>query len=527
MTIADDTRDRDAGPGGRDGQIACAAVKVLAVVVCAATAAWFGPDANWDLRNYHLYVAWAWLEDRHAQDLAAAQAQTWFNPLPWVPHFLAFRQFDGVALAALVGALQGLCALPLWALAARLLPSLSLPLRAALVAAGMTAATFIGQLGASYGDVMLAGLALCGVVLAADAARAERVDRGRALAAGIAFGAMAALKLAHAPVALGLCLALPVLASDRAARLRLLGWVAAGALFAFALLAGPWAWTLWRDWGNPVFPQFDTLFGGDWIAPGAARDLRFLPGSAAESLLRPLAPLLDWRATSDYRIRDARLPLLCVALIVLVLRWRALDVPLRRLAGYLGLAAAIAYALWLPLFGYHRYLVTLEMFAPLLLLAVSAPAAPRRMALGAVLLAVLATNPPNHERASRDWPAGRPVAVPAGAIDADTLLVLAGTEPTAHVLPFLPRFAGAVRIESNLLPAGVTEGRLRARISERIVAHSGRLVLLLQGDPATLAPVLTTFGLRRANAACSDLTNHLLPDGALPLRLCLLERAGP
>src|SRR5688500_8071941 len=49
--------------------------------LCAAVAWWLGQDTNWDLRNYHLYNAYAFLNDRQAMDLAPAGQQTWLNPL--------------------------------------------------------------------------------------------------------------------------------------------------------------------------------------------------------------------------------------------------------------------------------------------------------------------------------------------------------------------------------------------------------------------------------------------------------------
>ena len=47
-----------------------------------------GQDANWDLKNYHLYNAWAWLHGRLALDLAPAGLQSFFNPLLDMPYFL-------------------------------------------------------------------------------------------------------------------------------------------------------------------------------------------------------------------------------------------------------------------------------------------------------------------------------------------------------------------------------------------------------------------------------------------------------
>ena len=60
-----------------------------------------GQDANWDLRNYHFYNAWAFLHGRLGWDLAPAQMQTFLNPLldlpfywmvaaDWHPRLIAF-----------------------------------------------------------------------------------------------------------------------------------------------------------------------------------------------------------------------------------------------------------------------------------------------------------------------------------------------------------------------------------------------------------------------------------------------------
>src|SRR6478735_682546 len=51
------------------------------VLAFGAAACALGQSNNWDLRNYHWYDGWAWLHGRGLQDLAAAQSQSWFNPL--------------------------------------------------------------------------------------------------------------------------------------------------------------------------------------------------------------------------------------------------------------------------------------------------------------------------------------------------------------------------------------------------------------------------------------------------------------
>ena len=60
----------------------------VGALVCAASLfglALQGMDANWDLRNYHLYNPHAWLTGRSAVDIAPAQLQGFHNPILDLP----------------------------------------------------------------------------------------------------------------------------------------------------------------------------------------------------------------------------------------------------------------------------------------------------------------------------------------------------------------------------------------------------------------------------------------------------------
>ena len=60
-----------------------------------------GMDANWDLRNYHLYNPHAWLTGRDSLDVAAAQLQSFHNPLLDVPLYLLVSSGAPTLLAGL------------------------------------------------------------------------------------------------------------------------------------------------------------------------------------------------------------------------------------------------------------------------------------------------------------------------------------------------------------------------------------------------------------------------------------------
>src|SRR6266571_3367462 len=58
------------------------------LAAAAAGSLLLGQDANWDLQNYHYYNPWAWWHGRtFTKDLAAAQIQTFHNPLLDLPFY--------------------------------------------------------------------------------------------------------------------------------------------------------------------------------------------------------------------------------------------------------------------------------------------------------------------------------------------------------------------------------------------------------------------------------------------------------
>jgi len=67
-----------------------------------------GADSNWDLRNYHLYNAYAFLHGRLAVDLAPAGMQSYFNPLLDVPYYLMTMHLPAMLVGFIMGVIHGL-----------------------------------------------------------------------------------------------------------------------------------------------------------------------------------------------------------------------------------------------------------------------------------------------------------------------------------------------------------------------------------------------------------------------------------
>jgi len=98
-----------------------------ALAACMAAAGFAsvasGLDVNWDLKNYHYYDAFAFLEGRLAWYVAPAQLQTYHNPLADLVFYWLVREIPSPRIIAFAMALPaGLAAFLLLRMLAALFP---------------------------------------------------------------------------------------------------------------------------------------------------------------------------------------------------------------------------------------------------------------------------------------------------------------------------------------------------------------------------------------------------------------------
>ena len=89
----------------------------LAPVLFGLLALALGQDSNWDLRNYHFYNAYAFLNNRYAVDLLPSQTPYFYNPLLDIPFFVLATHFPARIVGFLLGFAQGFNFLLLFAIA--------------------------------------------------------------------------------------------------------------------------------------------------------------------------------------------------------------------------------------------------------------------------------------------------------------------------------------------------------------------------------------------------------------------------
>lgn len=434
---------------------------------CLLTGLWVllrGQDTNWDLRNYHLYNGWAALHGRLGVDLAPAQMQSYFSPVLDVVQYLLMTGLPAPLAGFLLGLWHGLVFALVAAIAWRVLAddprrAVRVPM---LALAGLFTATFMSELGNTMADNTTAVLVLAAVV-AVMAAQA----RGRAgqpalacwLLAGVLLGLAVAFKLTNGLYAVALGLAALVDGGRMRARIAGATWMTVAALACFTLVAGPWYFRVWQQFGNPFFPQFNAWFEAPLALPISVGDTRWLPKTVGEWLAWPLVFSLHPLRVSEVPMAQFGWPVLYL-LVLCGGAWRLLRrAPAERrpvvpAAWPLLVFVAVAYLLWQGVFSIQRYLVAIEVLVPLVLWW----SWPRLLPAGLLWLRVpvLVLLALHAFHATRDWGSAPwraqafDVAPPPMASPDDSVVVIVGGEPQAWRVPLLPHGAIYASLGSNL-----------------------------------------------------------------------------
>lgn len=497
-----------------------------------------GKDTNWDLLHYHYYNPHAWLHGRFGHDLLAADFHVFFNPLLDLPFYLGNAVLPAAALTFLLGALHGANGILIWRIAVHALPGHSV-LPAAAMLIGMLGAGSLFVLGTTYYDALVALPVFAAIwLIARSGLTAFEGPLRRSLpvliAAGIAAGAGVGLKQTVGVFAAGLGLAVLLVPGRQIVNATAYG---AGLLIGVLLTSGFWLWHLWQLTGNPLFPYFNDWFRSPLAPVGNNRTLHAMPRGLFETLAYPaIFTRAPWRI--DSVVRDPKLLLAYLVvpagIVAALLRGAASrrSGAADRLGLLLLITAAGTYVAWLILFAIYRYLIPIEMLAPLLLLvALRFLALPPRLGrIAAVVLLCLALpiQPSGRDRmAWGDGMGDRFVeAMPPEDPDlADALVVVPGWhpgwQPNAFVIPFFPPQVAFVRIIAHDDPAGRLVTGYDEAIAARIASHAGALrVLMTPGGEIHVAASLARHGLAADFAQCRPVTASI----GRTLALCPVHR---
>lgn len=370
-------------------------------LACAAFALYVtwthGADLNWDMQNYHLYSAFAFLTGRLGTEFMEAGIVTYLNPLPMLPFYgMVAAGWHSLAIGVVLGLAHALNLVLLWLICRRLLGAREngTPLALLALVIGAASPIFIAEIGTSYADITTCTPVLGGVLLLLGAQ-----TRGRLLAAGLLLGVAVGLKLTNMPFAVAAAALVFVPGVPWRRQTANLWWLILGGVIGGVLAGGYWAWLLYREFHNPVFPFANAVFRSPDFPVVGHIHRRFLPTSLQQVFAFPFSLALpkNWIYTEVFApdMRFALCTAAGAAALVTVLHRalarRVVAVPAGDGAWLRFLAyVALAWTLWLMQFANGRYFLPLSLLiGPALVVVLAAMLPARRAVLTAFLCALL------------------------------------------------------------------------------------------------------------------------------------------
>jgi hypothetical protein len=523
------------GQGLRDSEMKKGLWAALFFCATACVASlYLGQDSNIDLKNYHIYNAWALWTGRWSQDFFAAGPWTFFSPLLDIPYYLVARALlpsHGAYLVALAGLPYGALLYVVYLISRRIADSLDIESRdrgafiiACVLLAGTGAATW-SVVGRTNNDITIAAIVLAAFyqVLAGLADPGKEPSPRRVAAAGLLLGLAVGLKLTAATYLPSM--AVVIFSVGRGWRNKIRGLVIYGccAFAVFAVVYGPWGWKLYELTGNPFFPFFNGVFRSDWMTSVNFRDKRLLPKSWLQWLFYPFYWTTLQSSVTQMPFRDIRLAMAYVFLAgYAAFALAREDISAKLFRGkyrsteILLLFLVLSYVLWMYEFSVLRYLVAEECLAGIFIV-VAIMAAARRLGrraawLPAVSVMSIAAVIIGYG-VSPQWgrvPAGTDIfAVQAPPFEPGALLIFAGN-PLSFLAPGLAATGRDLRFMS--IPRGFTSvgplapdgfrHELGRRMKAKIAENARSLYVLFDKSQAPRESDLAAFGIEMDVASC-------------------------
>lgn len=366
-----------------------------------------GADANWDLLNYHLYNPFALFNGKLATDFAPGGFQNYFNPLLDVPYYFGTMHLPPPLLGFLMGTAHGLNFVFLVEICRRVLPALpqtdKYRILLLLAFSGCLTANFLSELGNTMGDNTTSVFCLSSILIILHAWERYRTERVLSVltlfAAGILMGMGTGLKLTNAIYAIALCAGLFAFPLSPIARVKIAFVFGVGTLVGFSSTAGYWFYIMWQTFGNPLFPQFGSIFPNDLAARISVADTSWLPKGIWQEILWPFIISIDSRKVGQIDVRQIIWAIVYALLIVLIIatllrrQSKSHALQMDPSARYILVVIVISFVLWMKLFSIYRYLVPMELLAPLAIFILCNKLLPydkaRRVSFWAIMIATL------------------------------------------------------------------------------------------------------------------------------------------
>lgn len=532
MAIHLDTNDLQQNNDNHLAKPAWAFILLGIPLIFGGISLYLGRDLNWDLRNYHYYNVYAFLNNRLGYDIAPAQLQTYINPFFDLPFYFLTQRFHSSVAGYFLGFLHGfnisLLFIVFWQMSLIQKRWYRFLVGMALCFASAFGPAFVSELGNTMNDNLVSLFVLTAItLLLASTSRKEDLFFGKQqtliAAAGVIMGLGVGFKTTTSFFALSSAFAMLILYPDWPTRIKNFIIYGFFGLVGGVLSSGYWCWEMYTRFGNPLMPYYNDIFKSPYMAPEPFIFTPFLPKATWEYFVWPILFSLDSYRVIQIKFTDVRFAILYVT----VLAWpvtlaarkvfrrnsapaadEALFHPIR--STFLLVFCLMTYLYWLVQFSTYRYVIALELLVPLCFLIVLSHMIRSRKAQIAIAISALAVTfivykPANWIRAS--WT--------PSYIEVDTsrferldngLVVMLGDVPTSYVIPEFPKDYRFIRPDSNFIE--IDEPYQFSRMMKTIIAnHQGPIFILyyVKDDLSQLGEKLSKLNLQPKTGKCFKL----------------------
>lgn len=425
----------------------------------AVFSAVFPRDAAYDVLHYQIHNGWAAANGRLWQDFAPADMHSFINPAYSLFVWWLIDTLPGPAVSAILSIPQAFILPGLYyltrGLSAAMTGSASRTICLVVAACGFLADGHLALFASIRNDAWGAAAFIWALSLSfrSDGMLADL--KSLALAS-LVLGAALGMKATSLPYAIAYCAFVMILASGHGERIRAgLVCAAAGAAMT-AALALPYAWVLWSEFGNPVFPMANGVFESPLGPTDYDAYARRKPEGLFELFAYPFvftfnSTLISLSDQDDLRLLLGYLSSLGLLIVLAGPSLRKLIPAGHRLLLAFTVAFLVGLFAWMQAFSVLRYYLAGWMLGPVLvylvlMVATGKPALTplvQRASMGVVLVMIALSGPDVTRRTSWGWMDEPYVtaSIPQPERFEDAFILFTGDNPSAFLATQFPATA--------------------------------------------------------------------------------------
>lgn len=226
-----------------------------------------GMDRSFDVRNYHIYNPYAFLNNRINIDIMPADIQTYFNPLMDIPYYLMVKHLNNFPyiVTFIQGLSYALLLFLIYKIADYIFKSYHKTLITILsVLVGGTAALTLYNIGTLTHDIFVGDVILISIYLIIKSF--DKYSNKNIVISGILLGGICGLKLTASIFAVAMILGIIVFCKKL--KPKAVFWIISSCTLGFLITNGFWMYKLFTEFGNPLFPYFNNIFHSDYVNCG-------------------------------------------------------------------------------------------------------------------------------------------------------------------------------------------------------------------------------------------------------------------